>query len=245
MDDSVKQALLKDPQIQEAIKKAGKDALNDPQVQQMLVEEAKKRFPAMAADAQEQIKKWAADPKTQAQAKAWAAQGITYVAGSADRALQLIETGPAGVRVLAFIAATASIVNAAMTIINPFNALSLGPPLYLIAGYQVVFALTCMIFECPPAVIEKIPAVSPYQDMLCEKVHLMTEAAGRGGFYIFQGTLWLAFASWTDLLSLGVGIFLAFIGVLHVAIHYGKLSEFSDKMRSGYDRLGAPAASSS
>lgn len=237
MDKNMQETLLKDPRIQEEIKKAGKDALNNPEVQKMLVEEAKKQFPGMAAGAADQVKKWAADPKVQAQAKEWASHGITMIAGSGERALALIETGPAGVRVLAFIGGIASIVNSAMTLINPLNIVSVGPVLYLIAGYQVIFALTTMIFEAPPQVTEKIPALSPYQDMLCEKVSLLTEAAGRGVFYIFQGTLWLAFASWVDLLSLGVGIYLVFLGVLHIAIHFGKLGEFSAKMRSGYDRL--------
>ena len=50
------------------------------------------------------------------------------------------------------------------------------------------------------------------QDMLLDKCKFLSETLGRGGFYIFQGTLWLCFArlsSYSVLGSSGVGMDLA------------------------------------
>merc|ERR1712146_845249 len=107
---------------------------------------------------------------------------------------------------------------------------------YVVSGYQIVFSFTTMIFEAPPNVIEKIPAVTQYQDMLIDKAKFISEVAGRGIFYIFQGSLWLAFADLTEILDIATGLFMAFVGLLHIAMHYGKLGEVAAKMRQGYDR---------
>lgn len=71
--------------------------------------------------------------------------------------------------------------------------------------------------------------------MLIDKAKFLSEAKGRGLFYFFQGTLWLAFASLTDLLTLGCGLFLAFLGICNILLAYGHLQKIAEKVKSaGY-----------
>ena len=88
---------------------------------------------------------------------------------------------------------------------------------------------------------EVINASKPLQDMLLDKCKFLSETLGRGGFYIFQGTLWLCFAclgfllgtgipflwlgfvlrSVTDILDLAVGLALVACGMLNMLMHFG------------------------
>merc|ERR1719420_1660359 len=107
--------LLADPQVQAAIKKAGQDALNDPGVQAQIKKTAQEKFPEYASMAQQQLGTWARDPAVQAKAKAYAGVASQYAAqymGQAgEQTIALVEQGPTGVRLLAFLAGVASCAN--------------------------------------------------------------------------------------------------------------------------------------
>jgi len=243
MDPEMQKKLLSDPAVQEAMKKAGTDALNDPAVQNQIIATAKEKFPQYAAQAQEQVTAWASDPAVQAKAKEYA--GIAgqmagqYAGQALEKGLGLVEQGPTGVRILAFGAGVVSCVNAVMMFLDISNLLHIVN--LVVSGYLVVFALTTMIFEAPPWLIEKIPVITGYQDMLMEKAKFISEVLGRGLFYIFQGSLWLCFASLARMLDLVAGGALVFVGFLHVAMHFGGLGEVAQKMRQGYASISGGA----
>merc|ERR1712023_433833 len=110
--------------------------------------------------------------------------------------------------------------------------------MYVVSAYQMIFAASTVIFECPPEYIQKVPQIDQYQDMLGAKCAFLTEFVGRGMFYIFQGSLWLCFASLTDLLDLVTGLLQVFIGVLHVLMHFGVMPQHvATKMQAGYSSL--------
>merc|ERR1719238_87009 len=94
-----------------------------------------------------------------------------------------------------------------------------------------------MLYEAKPEWIAKIGPLGKYHDMLLVKAKFISEVLGRGLFYIFQGSLWLAFANLVKIFDLATGCFMVFVGVLHVAMHYGKLGSVAAKMREGYERL--------
>lgn len=242
MDPAVQEALLKDPKIQAMIKDAGESALKDPAVQAEIVRQCQEKFPGAAAAASEQVQAWANDPAVQEQAKQYAGQALLYAGQAGDKFVGLIEQGPAGVRFLAFIGGVGSLVNAGLSLVNPLM-LVFGTVTYVVAVYQCLFAITTMLFEAPPEYIAKVPGANGYQDMLMVKAKFLTENAGRGLFYIFQGSLWLAFASMTNIDDLIVGCYLCFIGLLHVLMHFGIMPQsVAQKMRSGYEELHkAPA----
>lgn len=230
--------LLSDPQVQEAVKNAGQDALNDPRVQNTIVRVAQEKFPEYADIVRQKALEWARDPAVQVQAYHYAGTAAQYAGEYASQAgditLGLVEQGPTGLRVLGFAAGVLSCVNAVMFLIEPENLVNLVA--FVVCGYQMMFAITTIIFEAPPHFIEKIPAVTNYQDMLIDQAKFISQVLGRGLFYIFQGSLWLSFASLTRPLDILTGIALCFVGVLLIAMHVGHLGTVSSKLREGYER---------
>merc|ERR1719359_1780360 len=225
---------MNDPQVQAAIASAAKDQASA--VGQVL----KDQGPDLAKQALAKAKEMANDPQVQEQARAYAAEALKYAAGAGDKMLGLIEQGPAGVRLFAFGAGVASAVNAVLTVINPLNA-AFGPITYVISLYMFVFGLSTALFEAPPEYIEQVKAVSEYQDLLNVKCAFLADVAGRGLFYIFQGSLWLGFAS-LHILNIIVGLALCFIGGIHVAMHFGVMPKHvAEKMRSYVPLSAEPA----
>jgi len=239
-DAEMQKKLLSDPAVQAAMQKAGTDALKDPAVQQQIMTTAQEKFPEYASQAQAKAKEWANDPEVQAKAKEYAGMVGEYLSQAGAAGIGLVEQGPTGIRILAFGAGVLSCVNAVMYCLDVGHLLNF--VVWVVSGYQIVFSITTMIFEAPPSVIQKIPVITGYQDMLMEKAKFLSEVLGRGLFYIFLGSLWLAFASMTKVLDLVTGCCMVFVGLLHIFMHFGKLNEVTQKMREGYQKLGVGTA---
>jgi len=243
----VTEHLLKDPKVRQSMQVAGANALADPAVQAQILAACKENFPQYAAAAKDQVGKWANDPAVQAKAKEMAGKALEYAGNAGDMFMKQIEQGPAGVRVLAFIASAASAGWAVLSLVDIFRVLG-HTVLYVVAGYQLIFSLSTALFELKPEWIQTVEdkttlPVSKYQDMLLENAKFLSWVGGRGMFYIFQGTLWLAFASFTDLVNLLLGLFLAFVGVLHVLMHCGVApTDVATKMREGYRGLAGSSS---
>eukprot|EP00928_Gymnodinium_smaydae_P023643 TRINITY_DN19435_c0_g1_i1.p1 TRINITY_DN19435_c0_g1~~TRINITY_DN19435_c0_g1_i1.p1 ORF type:complete len:253 (-),score=75.16 TRINITY_DN19435_c0_g1_i1:116-874(-) len=249
MDSAMRDSLLQDPQVQAAMKKAGTDALNNPEVQQALLNTAKEKFPQYAGQAKDQVVAWANDPAVQAQAKQYASAAMGYAAGAGDQFMRQIEQGPAGVRFISFCGSLASMTLSVMSLINIFSVFG-HLVLYMISVYQFLFAFTTALFEMPPEWVAKVQStvglpVDNYQNLLMENAKFMSLVGGRGAFYIFQGTLWLSFASVTEVAMLGIGLYLVFIGALHILMHFNIApKDIATKMRSGYSSVvGQPGSS--
>jgi len=241
--DDVKQKLLQDPAVQkiimEQVSASGEDAvqaLKTPEVQQQILTTCKEKFPEYASAASTKIKAFCNDPETQKQAKYYAGLATSYAAMMPAAIVAQIEQGPAGVRLLAFGGGFASCVNSGLSIINPLGAL-LATVSYLISAYQLLFSLTTMLFEAKPEWIQKVPSLDRYQDMLIEKCKFMTESQGRGLFYVFQGTLWLSLGSFKKLFNLAIGLWMVFVGILHILIHYGGYQIVAEKVSNQYKKL--------
>mmetsp|Transcript_69382 Transcript_69382/g.136151 ORF Transcript_69382/g.136151 Transcript_69382/m.136151 type:complete len:262 (-) Transcript_69382:105-890(-) len=245
MTDEMQDKLLKDPRVQASIKQAGTDALSDPAVQKMIVDACQEHFPEYAEAAKNKVKDWAKDPAVQAKAKKYAGVALAFVGSAGDQVLKQIEQGPTGVRLLAFLGSTASAVNAVLSLINIFRVFG-HAILYMVSVYQFIFSVTTVLFEMKPEWVTSIEdklhiPVSKYQDMLLDNAKFLSLVGGRGMFYIFQGTLWLAFASFSDFVNLLIGLFLVFIGVVHVLMHFGVApKDVATKMRNGYMHVRGP-----
>jgi hypothetical protein len=248
--DELAQKLLADPQVQQAMAAAGENAMKDPKVQEAIQKAAMDSGSALAKQLQEQgpdalkaatdaALEMASDPEVQAKAKEYAGQAAAaaqkYGAMGADLFVQQIEQGPQGVRAMACLISIVSIVNSVMTVINPLSLVN--PISYVISAYQLMFACSTALFELPPDYMEKVSFLKEYQDVLSKKCNFLTDVMGRGLFYIFQGSLWAGFASLTDLLDLAVTILMVFIGVIHVAMHYGVGPKAAMAQMRGYTGL--------
>jgi len=223
VDAATQDKVLNDPKVKAAMQKAGGDnALSDSSVQKAIMEAAKANLTAEnAALVTEQCKEWANDPEVQAKARHMAGMAMAYAGQAGNMVIGVIEQGPQGLRLLAFIAGVASCINAALTVINPLNAIG-GIMAYCLSVYQVIFALTTMLFEADPEWVQKLgPKANEYQDMLIKYFKFLTLSLGRGLFYIGQGLLWLSMASLTQLVTLLVGLYLVVIGGMTVAMHFG------------------------
>jgi hypothetical protein len=225
---ALKTQILNDPQIQAEIKKQGQSALNDPQVQAQIAQLAKEK----GYQAYDVASNFARDPAVQAQAKQYAAQAGQYVGQAGNMIMAQVEQGPAGIRTLSFIAGLASFGVGIYRIVIESMGLEMftKPVSFLIAIYQVIFSLTTALFEMPPEYFTTIQektgiGLSDYQRLLIEKAKFISEAKGRGFFYVFQGSLWLSVASLTAIPSLVCGLSLVFVGLLNLLIGYGMLDK--------------------
>jgi len=248
IDPETQKLVLQDPRVQEAIKNAAKkagndavDSMKDPEVQAAIIATVKEKAPKYASMAKEEVTKFVSDPRVQAQA--YKAAGVVFGAAgqSLDRFIGVIEQGPAGVRLLAFAGGILSCVNAVMYCFQ-FTNIANHLVLYVISIYQIIFAITTMIFEAPSSVVEKIPGIITYRDVLMQKAEGLAEVAGRGLFYIFQGTLWLGLGTSFELLDVITGAYVSFIGILHIIMHFGKLQSFTMSVRQGYEKVAPGAA---
>lgn len=233
--------LLADPSVQQIIKeqaiRSGRDAaqcLKDPAVQAQIMSTCQEKFPEYAAIAKDRIVQFCSDPEVQQRARAYSALAVHYAGQAGALFVAQVEQGPAGLRVLGFIAALASCTMSTLGILNPFGLLT-GTIKYVLSVYQVMFSLTTMLFEAKPEWIQRLGGgIERYQDMLLLKSKFLADEIGRGLFYVFQGSLWLSFASIIDLPDLALGAFMVFIGFLNVLAHYGGYSTFADKLSQSY-----------
>eukprot|EP00405_Crypthecodinium_cohnii_P019242 CAMPEP_0206469694 /NCGR_PEP_ID=MMETSP0324_2-20121206/30446_1 /ASSEMBLY_ACC=CAM_ASM_000836 /TAXON_ID=2866 /ORGANISM="Crypthecodinium cohnii, Strain Seligo" /LENGTH=176 /DNA_ID=CAMNT_0053943529 /DNA_START=108 /DNA_END=638 /DNA_ORIENTATION=- len=132
-----------------------------------------------------------------------------------------IEQGPVFLRMIAFLSGAGSLGCAVYKMVHLNKAMS-HPVMYILWGYIGVFALTTMLFEAKTTWIEKIPGLNKYQDMLIKHANFMTLMGGRGVFYLFQATLWMAHAdSLSEIIYMVCAGALAFVGALHLAAHWG------------------------
>jgi len=250
MDPSVQAKLLGDPQVQEAMKNAGNEALQSKQVQDAIMKAAKDTLTAENAQkVADKVKDWASDPELQAKARHYSGMAMDKMGQAGQMFVGCIEQGPAGLRFLAFATGVASCGYAclnAWTHTVGFNFLWVG-----ISAFQVFFALTTMLFEASPEMIAKAAAFSKYQDILMEYAKFLSIARGRGAFYIFQGLMWLMqyrlnLVNLWEYVTLGIGGAYILMGILHIAMHYGilpqtiaaKAKEYANSYRQ------VPAASS-
>eukprot|EP00927_Polykrikos_kofoidii_P018534 TRINITY_DN1859_c0_g1_i2.p1 TRINITY_DN1859_c0_g1~~TRINITY_DN1859_c0_g1_i2.p1 ORF type:complete len:258 (+),score=41.06 TRINITY_DN1859_c0_g1_i2:114-887(+) len=250
IDGATREALLKDPRVQECIRQHGEAALKDPEVQAQIVTVCKEKFPQYATMAASQVTVWASDPAVQEQAKAYAGVVLSYVVDAGDSFMGQIEQGPAGVRYLAFIASLVSMGLAILCLTDIGSALG-NFVLYMISVYQLLFSATACLFEVSPETLEwlqqktKVP-ISSYQDKMITYAGFLTHNSGRGMFYMYQGSLWLAFSSFTNLrglLQIGIGVFLCFLGILALLMAKGIMPQtVAAKMRHSYRKASETIA---
>jgi len=231
--------------VQDAMKQAGTEALGNSAVQQAIVDAAKKQFSAENAKlVAEKVQTWSQDPETQAKARHYAGMAMEAAGTVGEKFIGVIEQGPAGVRVIAFLAGLASVVTAIWYLID-FGHLFGNFIGYAMAIYQVFFAFTTMLFEAKPEWIQKAPAflgLDRYQNLLIEYCKALTVMGGRGLFYTFQGLMWLLAVD--DLLKhflyLAVGSLLVFVGILCFLMHFNIMPSTVSAKAS---ELGAQAKS--
>lgn len=241
--------LLSDPTVKALMQQAGDKGLSDPLVQKQLMAACKDKFPEYATNAGSQVSAWASDPATQEKAKEVAGVAAAYAAAAGDVLMKQIEQGPAGVRVIAFFAGLASVVDSIWGLLTIIHPLSVNPVAYLVRCYTLVFSITCMLFEAKPewliAIQDKTGfKISSYQDLLLDNAKFMALAGGRGLFYIFLGSLWLCAASLEHLINFMVGMFLLLVGFIHLLMHCGVAPiDMAHKMRDGYKKVGDGVAS--
>lgn len=237
---SLRNELLKDPAVQDAIRKAGNEALADPAVQRQILDTCKEKFPELAASVRDQVTEWASDPEVQQQARnyAFAAADVAKqgLEQSGDLVVGLLAQGPAGVRVLAFGAGLCSCVNSVFLLTGALNPLSAISSLffYVLLVYEMMFSFTTMLFEAKPEWIARVPGLDGYQNMLIAKAEFLCEVLGRGLFYGFQGTLWLSFSSLQSLFNVILAVWFMALAFLHISMHWGVMPQhLAAKTRQG------------
>eukprot|EP00929_Paragymnodinium_shiwhaense_P059910 TRINITY_DN29972_c0_g1_i1.p1 TRINITY_DN29972_c0_g1~~TRINITY_DN29972_c0_g1_i1.p1 ORF type:complete len:331 (+),score=80.93 TRINITY_DN29972_c0_g1_i1:191-1183(+) len=240
-DPIVREALLRDPQVQLAMRQAGEEALRDPAVQRQIVQVCQEKYPEAAAAVASQVARWAQDPDLQDRAKGYAGmlaeRTMSAVASAPHQIVNLIEQGPVGVRYLAFAGGIAQSILAFMTLLSLLLGLGLiaHPVESALYSFQFVFSLTTALFEVPPDTVEMWPILDRWQNALLEDAKFFSKTRGRGLFYIFLGSLWLYESdSMSNLPSFTIGLYMSFVGVVHVMISCGYSTQhIAQKIREG------------
>jgi hypothetical protein len=247
VDPKMQAALLSDPRVQEAMKKSGEEALNNPAVQAEIMKVAKEKFTAEnAAKVANACKEWAQDPEVQAKARHYAGMAMAYAGQAGQSVMGCIEQGPDGVRYLCLIGSFVSIGIAGWFAFGSFMSLNL---LFVSMHlFQMLFAFTTALFEAKPETIAQY-GVTKYHDMLMEYFKLITTAMGRGVIYIYQGMLWLivvgkiGFTIDPKVLAASIlGLFFFLMGGLHIAMHYNIMPQevvTKAKEAAGYKQVGS------
>eukprot|EP00929_Paragymnodinium_shiwhaense_P089899 TRINITY_DN50108_c0_g1_i1.p1 TRINITY_DN50108_c0_g1~~TRINITY_DN50108_c0_g1_i1.p1 ORF type:complete len:298 (-),score=32.01 TRINITY_DN50108_c0_g1_i1:205-1098(-) len=241
MDFAVKEALLKDPRVQESLRRAGGDALQDRAVQQQILSVCQDRFPEAAEYVAEHVGDWAEDPETLSMVKSTLASAAFGAQRSLVEAphhlLSLIEQGPSGVRVLAFAGGAMSAILAALYMLNIVSQVE-HPIDFILDMYQLFFSLTTMLCEADPETLESESFVSRWYKMANEWMPFLGTAFGRGVFMIFQGILWLHDSDLEELFAECVGFYMVFIGFVLVSLHWGYTpSQISGRIRESSHNL--------
>jgi len=228
IDPKVQDALLSDPKVQEAMKKSGEQALNNPAVQDAIFKAAKDNLTAENAQkVANAAKEWAQDPEVQAKARHYAGMAMAYAGQAGQNIIGCIEQGPDGLRWLCFLLAVLTVGWAGYDVFT--KVLSFQWLFIPMSLFQMFFAFTSALFEAKPEHVVKF-GMTKYQDMLLEYAKFISTTLGRGVFYIYQGMLWFIvvgahdIAKWFNLfnlVSLALGASFLVMGGLHIAMHYG------------------------
>lgn len=248
INPKVQEALLSSPEVQEAMRKSGEEAMKDPAVQAAILKVAKENLTAEnAAKVANAAKDWAQDPVVQAKARHYAGMAMAYAGQAGQSIIGCIEQGPDGVRFLCFVASAVSMGLAGLTAWNAILGLNF---LWVFMSlFQIIFAFTTCLFEAKPEWVQGY-SLSGYYDMLIEYAKFLCTCIGRGLFYCFQGILWLIqvnLANPFDLMAyvnLALGGFLFFMGILHVAMHYDVMphevvARAKELANQGYEKVGS------
>lgn len=145
-----------------------------------------------------------------------------------------IEQGPLPVRIVAVGGSFLSCVNAGLTMLNPLGLLT-NSVNYVLSSYQMMFCLTTSLFEAKVEWVQSLRWLDQFQTLLVEKAKFLSELPGRGAVHIFQGSLWLCFASSTEIFALICGVYMVFLGFLDFAMHFGGFATIAEK--AGYSSL--------
>lgn len=229
MNTGHRDELLKNPEVQKAMAKAGEQALHDPEVQRKMAEVAKDKFPEFAESAASSISAWVQDPETHHKAAELASYSLQAAMNAPREVYALLEQGPRGLRTLAFFGGLASFGVAIWQLTKFGKAVTRVEPVkYAIDIYQMVFCLITILFEASPRHIGMIGCIDRLHDSLIEYCKFLTTFIGRGLFYMFQGSLWLVEFEWKDKTLLKwvevlVGGYMVMIGFFNFAMHWGVL----------------------
>lgn len=252
----MQQALLSDPGVQKAMADAGKDALQNPEVQAKMAQVASEKFPQMADDALNHIQALANDPEASGKALAIASYGahkaVDVAEEGAKEVYALLQQGPKGVRILAFFGSVGSLVLASWKVVRFWNGI-LNPIDYVLCFYMVMFSFISAITEANPEHLQKIRLLDRIHDNLIEYCKFLSTAFGRGIFFLYQSSFWIAetdfklfFISPEECLEFFLGCYLGMIGIFNLAMHWGimpvQVIEKSREVSSPYVAQGLAMA---
>lgn len=138
--------------------------------------------------------------------------------------------GPTLLRFLCFLGGFAMVVSSVLSMLNVFSLIT-SPSTYVLQVYQGFFGVITMIVEA-----KDWECLDQFKPWMIEWFRFLTVPAGKGAFYVFIGSLGISL--WVrNLLAFTVGLYMASLGFICVAIHAGA----SHSKRAG--RLGCPFSS--
>eukprot|EP00451_Oxyrrhis_marina_P002548 CAMPEP_0204254026 /NCGR_PEP_ID=MMETSP0468-20130131/2304_1 /ASSEMBLY_ACC=CAM_ASM_000383 /TAXON_ID=2969 /ORGANISM="Oxyrrhis marina" /LENGTH=211 /DNA_ID=CAMNT_0051227721 /DNA_START=48 /DNA_END=683 /DNA_ORIENTATION=+ len=169
------------------------------------------------------------DPAVQELAKQKAYEGLEKGKELGSQAMDglahYIKKGPTGVSFLCFVGGVA------MTVCGVFETIGglLNPFSLVLNVYLCLFGIVTVLLEADAELFRSMKmefAVKPimgYQAKVNEQAQFLTTMLGRGGFYIFLGTL--AISQCIFCLYFLVGIWMIVMGAMLVGFHFGYTAE--------------------
>lgn len=122
--------------------------------------------------------------------------------------------GPTLLRLLCFLGGLVMLTSSIISVVNVF-ALLTAPSTYVLQMYQGFFGVITMIVEA-----KDWDCFDQFKPWMTEWFRFLTVPAGKGAFYLFVGSLGVSL--WVrNLLSFTVGLYMAFMGVVCIAVHAG------------------------
>lgn len=122
--------------------------------------------------------------------------------------------GPTLLRLLCFVGGLVMLTSSILSVVNVFGLLT-SPSTYVLQLYQGFFGLIIMVVEA-----KDWDCFDQFKPWMTEWFRFLTVPAGKGAFYLFVGSLGVSL--WVrNLLSFTVGLYMAFMGIVCIAVHAG------------------------
>mmetsp|Transcript_62205 Transcript_62205/g.148404 ORF Transcript_62205/g.148404 Transcript_62205/m.148404 type:complete len:197 (+) Transcript_62205:137-727(+) len=137
---------------------------------------------------------------------------------------EYIRRGPDGIGWLCWIGGFLTFVLGLLSLTDIFEVF-VSPLGYLISTYQMVFGLLTCIIEAPDRWTQANPKLLQAQEFTHDYLKFLTTLGGRGGFYIFQGSLSLDLSG-ISVFSL-LAIYMFCMGILCIGMQLGLVPQMN------------------
>lgn len=237
LPEDTSRRLLEDSLVQQAIQeyceKSGKDAadsLKDAGVQKAITTACRERFSDWADALDQNLARWVLDHQVRNLARLATEWSLSLMQKESDTiVVARVQQGSPAVVFAAQCTNLIVFVHCTISICVP-TTLLWDPVAFVVIAHQLMFALASALFEVRAHWVQSVVVLDECQNYLMEKAKFMAENVGRGLFYLFQASVWLALMGSNDSMWFICFVCTFGVGVALISSPFTKTVTYSDKV---------------